>query len=396
MHVAAGPFDASPPLFFLAFAAAFAVYWWTAVEGRSAFTWRSVAVLGLFARLLLLPMPPGDDMARYLWEGRLVLAGENPYAKPPGHADLAYLRDSTWQVINHKDIPAVYPPLALGLFAGLSAWEPHPILFKAAFTALDLLALAVLSVLGVTPRIAAVYFLNPLLIFESAGHGHFESLPSLFCLLFLVSLRGDRWHSAVWVALAALSKIAGLALLPVLVLRFGWRRGLTHAALAGGAVAAALAWTGSWRALGRFAGDFHYNDAVPWLLRSALGWALPPMALSAIALALLAGSGLWLMPRLRGAPAASQGLACMGLLLLFSPTVHPWYALWALPFAAVSLSRPWLLFTGTAAAAYGAYAAAQVTGKFREIPWLRIPEFLPPIALWLNQLLRRGRAGKRT
>ena len=92
----AGPFATSPLLFFSAFAAAFAVYWWTAVEGRSAFTWRSVAVLGLFARLLLLPMPPGDDMARYLWEGRLVLAGENPYAKAPDHPDLAPLRNPAW------------------------------------------------------------------------------------------------------------------------------------------------------------------------------------------------------------------------------------------------------------------------------------------------------------
>lgn len=388
----AGPFSTSPLLFFLAFAAAFGVYWWTAVEGRSAFTWRSVAALGLFARLLLLPMPPGDDMARYLWEGRLVLAGENPYAQAPDDAGLAHLRDSSWLAINHKDIPAVYPPLALGLFAGLSAWEPRPVLFKAAFVALDAAALGVLSVLGVGPRIAAVYFLNPLLVFESAGHGHFESLPLLFCLLFLASLRWNSRHAAVWLALAALSKIAALALLPVLVLRFGWRRGLPYAALAGGAVAAVLAWTGSLDTLARFAGDYRYNDAVPWLLRMGFGWALPPAALSGIALALFAGCVPWLMGRLRGADAATQGLGCMGLLLLFSPTVHPWYALWVLPFAAVSLSRPGLLFTGTAAAAYGAYAAAEATGKFREIPWLRIPLYLPPAALWL---LGRRRQGKR-
>jgi hypothetical protein len=385
------PFAVSPLPFFLAFAAAFAVYWWTAVEGRSAFTWRSVAVLGLFARLLLLPMPPGDDMARYLWEGRLVAAGENPYVKAPDDPGLAYLRDSSWQAINHKDMPAVYPPVALGLFAGLSAWEPHPLLFKAAFVALDALALAVLAVLGVTPRIGAVYFLNPLLIFESAGNGHFESLPLLFCVLFLASLRWNSWHAAVWAALAALSKIMGLALLPVLVLRFGWRRGFAYAALSGGAVAGVLTWTGSLGTLARFGGDFHYNDLAPWILCLALGRFLPPAALTLIALMLLAGGGLWLMRRLRGAEAAPQGLAFMGLLLLFSPTVHPWYVLWVLPFAAVSLSRPWLLLTGTAAAAYGAYAAAQVTGKFREIPWLRLPQYLPPAALCLLCRIRRGK-----
>ena len=94
---------------------------------------------------------------------------------------------------------------------------------------------------------------------------------------------------------------------------------------------------------------------------------------------------------MHGEEAAPQGLAFMGLLLLFSPTVHPWYALWVLPFAAVSLSRPWLLLTGTAAAAYGAYAAAHVTGRFREIPWLRLPEYLPPAALWLLWRIAHGR-----
>ena len=104
-------------------------------------------------------------------------------------------------------------------------------------------------------------------------------------------------------------------------------------------------------------------------------------------LLIFAGTGLLLLRRLRGAAPASLGLACMGLLLAFSPTLHPWYALWILPFAAISLSRPWLLFTGTVASAYlaygayGANAAAQASGQFREIAWLRLPEFLAPLLL---------------
>ena len=81
----------------------------------------------------------------------------------------------------------------------------------------------------------------------------------------------------------------------------------------------------------------------------------------------------------------------MGLMLLFSPTLHPWYLLWALPFAALCLSRPWLLLTGTVLITYEVYGRAHVTGHWQENPWLRLPEYLPPLFLWLY--LRWRKAG---
>ena len=64
---------------------------------------RSVPVLGLgsvllvavLARLVLLDAPPtlSDDIYRYRWDGRVQLAGVDPYAYPPNHPTLASLRD---------------------------------------------------------------------------------------------------------------------------------------------------------------------------------------------------------------------------------------------------------------------------------------------------------------
>jgi hypothetical protein len=69
-----------------------------------------------------------------------------------------------------------------------------------------------------------------------------------------------------------------------------------------------------------------------------------------------------------------ESLLLLGALLLLSPTVHPWYVLWVLPFAAARLSWGWLLFAATVPLAY-------VAGG-DDVPWgVRCVEYLPPLAL---------------
>jgi hypothetical protein len=386
-----------------------------------------VFLAGLAARLCLLPMPPSDDLARYLWEGRLWLEGLNPYKLAPDHPALESLREAQgplFALINHPEAPAIYPPLAQALFAVLAAIHSSWLTFKLAFILIDCLGFRLLLHIpgsgGGEPsrdgvRLAALHFLNPLLILETAGHGRFESLPLLFSIAFLwaLSLRRDNLAAAM-LFLGAMSKMAALALLPALFLVPLHREKVADSAAPGDAsaptapfgraaasalraclVAAAAAgatWaTGAATNLGRFATEFRYNDAIPFLLRNLPG--LPEPAAGPLGLALMALAGLILMRVLRDAAPESQGLAFTGLLLAFSPTVHPWYVLWALPFAALSLSRPWLLLTGTMAAAYLVYGRAHASGEWREIPWLRAVEFLPPLLLWAWPRLRR--AGKR-
>jgi hypothetical protein len=88
--------------------------------------------------------------------------------------------------------------------------------------------------------------------------------------------------------------------------------------------------------------------------------------------------------RFRRSQPAAQTLALLTALLAFSTTVHPWYALWTLPSAALLRAAPWLLFTATSSLAYAVYFQAEATGIWREIIWLRWAIYLPPLmlALW--------------
>ena len=90
-------------------------------------------------------------------------------------------------------------------------------------------------------------------------------------------------------------------------------------------------------------------------------------------------------------PTKRQALVFTGLLLSFSPTLHPWYVLWLLPFAALTISRPWLLLSATSLISYEVYGRATATGLWHENVWLRLPEFLLPLGLWIWLLWRDGR-----
>lgn len=75
--------------------------------------------IALLTRLVLIPHPPSDDVNRYLWEGRLIREGISPYHVPPDHGSLLQLAigDPYHPDVNHPDLSAGYPPLAIFLFA---------------------------------------------------------------------------------------------------------------------------------------------------------------------------------------------------------------------------------------------------------------------------------------
>ncbi|MEO0539354.1 MAG: glycosyltransferase family 2 protein [Cyanobacteria bacterium P01_A01_bin.105] len=125
-------------------------------------------------RLVLLPMVPGDDIWRYLWEGYLQTQGMSPYAFPPNADVLEPLRPVWWGQINHPDVSAIYPPITQFGFRLLATIGLSVPLFKAAFAAADLAICGLLSQ-RFGYRATLLYAWNPLVIYSFAGGGHYDS-----------------------------------------------------------------------------------------------------------------------------------------------------------------------------------------------------------------------------
>ncbi len=156
--------------------------------------WLLLAV-ALLARLILLPMQPGDDVWRYLWEGKIQLYGFSPYTHPPADPALVDLRTATHVLINHPEKTAIYPPVAQLVFRALAAFFSENLLaWKLAFIAADLaLCLLLARRFGAT---AALFFAwNPLVLYATAGGAHFESLlllPLVYAWLALEKQKDAR------------------------------------------------------------------------------------------------------------------------------------------------------------------------------------------------------------
>ena len=163
---------------------------WFPFERRAALVLFGIAFV---ARLLFLPMAPSDDVHRYVWEGRVLNAGFDPYLLAPNAPELQSLARADWDAINHKDMTAIYPPGALLLFQTVSRRYQTAESFKVGFAALDWASVALLLALLHAHRRklewALIYILNPIVLCSHAGEGHLDVLLIL-CVLATLLLHG--------------------------------------------------------------------------------------------------------------------------------------------------------------------------------------------------------------
>ena len=354
--------------------------------------WGLLAV-ALACRLLALPATPSDDVARYLWEARVLAAGENPYLLAPDDPQLAALAATSPEHagINHPDWPAIYPPVAQLWQALVVAIHPSALALKISFLLVEVglvvLLLGILRRRGLPDHRIALYAWNPLAILATASEGHHDVLSATL-LLAALSARDLRrpLRAGALFALAVLSKGLAVVCAPV----FLWRRddrdplraraaswvsaGLVGIALCAPVFAIGGGLLGSFT---RFGTELHWNDSAHAL---AALW-LPPRG----ARALMAAIGLgvvFILWRRDRRDALEAGPVLLGTLLLLLPTLHPWYLVVLLPSLCLTRWWGWIAFTGSVMLTWIPFLEINRTGHWVEWPWLKVPEYAP-LAVWL-------------
>lgn len=377
--------------------------------------------------LVLTPVSLSDDVYRYIWDGHLLAAGQNPYAEPVNSPDLDAYDTPLRARVNFDWMATPYLPAAQAYFALVETLAPqNPFAFQLGALALDLasgwLIAVLLPSLSIAPKAVLVYLWNPLVVVEFAHGAHVDALMVFFVLLALWALFRRWWVlSALALAGGVLVKGWPALLAPLFARRWGWRGlavfGLSAALpLAAFAVGAGWGLTGPADGRGVFGAVRIYS--VMWEFNSGLyAWLarlLTPGGARLLALAAPALAGLalgWLNVPARGvdAPAARRSLARwsampFGLYLLLSPTVHPWYlalVLALLPFfwpadgESRSIRRwiwPWVYFMFFEAFTYLAYSGA---GAPAGLALIRTAAYLPfwgllAWAAWGNRPAQRA------
>ncbi|MEZ4241248.1 MAG: hypothetical protein R3F59_34840 [Myxococcota bacterium] len=335
------------------------------------------AALIVRAPLVGVPLHLSDDLWRYLWEGRALAAGIDVFTRAPATVD--GLDDALRALVNHADVPSIYPPLALAWFRLLAAFGT-PLAVQALTALADATVPASLALADRRSRAAWVYVLHPLPALESAAGGHIDVVAVALGAAALAAWSRRR-QDAAWALLVggALIKLFPGLLLPTLARSLPPRTALAWAALSVASTAAALAavWPDATPpALAAYAGHWSFNGlAYPWLA-PWLGEATRPVLVAAAGLGALV---VW--ARMRDPAVAWFHLGA--LFLAPSPTVHPWYALWLLVpalatgrIAAAAATVP-LLGSYTVLAAFD-----PATGAWAEAPWIWWITWPPALALF--------------
>jgi hypothetical protein len=356
-----------------------------------------MAIVAVAARVAVLPARPdlSTDAYRYVWEGRVVLHGANPFAVAPADSSLAALRDDDFDLINQRSLATIYPPLAQGLFA-LGAWiAPNVIALKSIFTLFDLgivlLLLALLRARGRPATHALVYAWSPLVILETGHSGHLDAAGVFFLVLGVALFtRGKRAWGAVALGASFLVKYLAIALAPYFLKR-GYRRVLPImlATVVVGYLPFLDAGDGLTGSLRTYGFDWSFNGPPFMALSTLFGDA----ARARVVLIVLGGL-FAVVAALRTRDVARYAFLVIGAAIVLSPTVYPWYLVWIVPFLCVFPNRAWILFTGWVALSYWVWVEYDATGVWVLPSGVLALEYLPFYGLLVWDATReRGAAG---
>ncbi len=369
------------------------------------------------------------DVHRYAWEAEVWLAGANPWTSAPDAAELSALALEHAELharVEHRSIPAAYPPLAQALFVastlaarGLAELELVP-LDPARTLMLRLLALAgdaaVFWALSRWierhsrdrgPLVAWAWC--PLVALEFAGAGHFDSTAIAVAVLALtapanVGARGRACLLAAGAAIKFLPAVLAPFMARELASARDRRRALAWFAAASALLAAPL--VGSWDApnasgLAVYAKSWESTSVLFRFLERPL-WPVLPVGevrfdakLVARAIVVVLWLSLALALLRRRADAREAAFALTGAFVLLSPTFHPWYAAWIAPWIALrardEFSNAFACLLAAAPLQYVVLARWRESGVWSEPFWLWPLMFGPFLFLLCRAALRARR-----
>lgn len=393
---------------------------------RANLGWRDILIVAVVLRVCALLGSPelSDDLHRYVWEGKIVALGSSPYAHAPEDEHWRELREQlpeTYEHLNNRDVSAAYPPATQGVLGASMALcdalgiAEEPALRRALrvlFSLCDLFVLWPLSRLLRLQRSSqsrlVVWAWSPLVALEFGASGHFDSLGILalvgglalfathslthrlreLAAAFLVStsilvkwlplcavpfvLRGEAWRRRAVLLLAT----CAFWLLPFVF----WEEGTQG--IASGITEYGTRWEG-------------FNFVYSWIeagIDASIGGERDRSLTDPRVLGRALISGIWFVRLvqlwLRNCETTRAVGELLGWFLLLSPTLHPWYLTWIVPFLALRLSWAWLWVVALSGVLYSPLRQWHLEQVWADSPWVW-PSLVTPAGV-LFALQRRS------
>jgi alpha-1,2-mannosyltransferase len=329
---------------------------------------------GLLLQLAALGAHPSssDDVYRYVWDGKVQLAGIDPYRYPPSATELDRLRGDTlfytapnararakcaWRLpddrcseVNRPDVHTIYPPVAEAAFtlARMGSFGrsdgPFPLQVLAAIG-----AMAASMLLALWARAqrrpawqVAVWAWCPVTAVELGNNGHIDWLAALTAGAAIFAYKRRRPVLAGGLLGAAIAtKLYPALILPAMLRKHPWRvigaatglvllSYLPHVAAVGGSVIGYLP---------GYLKEEDYTNGGRFLL---LAKVVPHFALTVAAVVCLLLAAWWAARRSDPSAPEHAALIMVGVGLLVATPSYSWYAVLLLVLVAMTGHVEWL------------------------------------------------------
>lgn len=192
-----------------------------------------IILFGIIFRLTLLPTVPttSPDVYRYIWEGKEIYHGFNPYKYPPNSPTLASINNhNLLDKVTFKDLTSIYPPFAQVLFTfGYFISGENAIGIKFIYLICEfftmLFILKLLSAEKKNLNLVILYAWLPLPIMEFFVNAHIDPLGITFLVMFLYYIEKEKYFlSSVSLALSFLAKLYPAVLIPLLLKKIKFKK----------------------------------------------------------------------------------------------------------------------------------------------------------------------------
>ncbi|MFC1754667.1 hypothetical protein ACFL96_14925 [Thermoproteota archaeon] len=425
-------------IFFFLFSLAFVIYSFVILNLRKSAGKRNyiflIVLFGILFRLVLIPseLIHENDIYRYVWDGKVLLSGVNPYKYAPQQAEIkpdqegdieevkklkALVKEdyTAFRRIGWPMVPTIYPPAAQVMFASSNLIKRGSIpAMKSIFVFFDVLTIFVIYLLlkhfNMNPNMAVVYAWSPLVLKEFANSGHYDTSAIFFLMLSLLFIFMKKISiSSISLSLGVLFKFFPIVALPILIKRIKRKHLLVITGLISLGYIPFFLW-GRIKPLQLFDGLITYSKE--WAINGAIFDAAYSLFNlleinisfdSVVAIKIMLGliylaiiflfsikkdiSDLGILKRVFWAVA---------LLFLFSPVGDSWYFCWVVPFLCFFPRKSFIMLSWLLIFSYISFSRELgefAIGKF-PIDYLIVIQYLPfYLLLFVESIFGRKRVG---
>ena len=361
----------------------------------------------LFRLLFLLAIPNlSQDFYRFVWDGRLILEGLNPYLHTPNELmessiglfpqmNTLYEGMGALSAKHYSNYPPVHQmPFIIAAFISKHSILGSIVVLRLILISADLGILVfgkkLLKKLNKPTRTMYWFILNPLVIIELTGNLHFEGLMLCLFIMSLYFIHSKKLHmAAVVMALSIAVKLVPVLSLPLFLNKLGWKKSVLFYSVTAAVFIILFIPFFSFGLLENFSAtiglwfsNFEFNASVYYFLKGTLEningvSVINSMGIIVACVVTLQTSYLLLKKKKETGQIILMILWILSGYYFISTTVHPWYIISLLLLSVFTNYKFVLVWSYTLILSYIAYNEFSV----EECNSILIIEYTPVILM---------------